>query len=192
MKLPLALSGITLALCSLAVAQDSTGEKVVVPARNSTRPRKVDVATMHGSVTVKAYNGKDVIVEAKGPAGSHSQTVDGMRRIDTGWRGFSVEEEDNVITVRTQLSTSPELTISVPADTSLKLHTMHGDLNADGVNGEVDVATTNGRVKLTNVSGSILAHSLNGPITVSMDKVDASKPLSFSTMNGTIDVTLPA
>jgi len=69
---------------------------------------------------------------------------------------------------------------------------MHGDLNAEGVSGEIDVNTTNGRVKLTNVSGSVLAHSLNGPITVVMDKVDPAKPLSFSTMNGTIDVTLPA
>src|SRR5947207_2343515 len=150
MKLTLALTGITLAVCSLAVAQDTTGDRVVVPARNSTRPRKLDVSIMHGSVTVKAYNGKDVIVESQHSGTGRSRTpevVDGMHRIDLPGRGLSVEEEDNVITVRTNLSMSPELVISVPSDTSLKLHTMHGDLNVDGVNGEIDVNTTNGHVK---------------------------------------------
>jgi DUF4097 and DUF4098 domain-containing protein YvlB len=32
---------------------------------------------------------------------------------------------------------------------------------------------------------------MNGTIKVTMDSVDANKPLSFSSMNGTIDVTLP-
>jgi DUF4097 and DUF4098 domain-containing protein YvlB len=194
MKPMFALTGITLALCSLAVAQEASGEKVVVPARNSTRPRKLDVSIMHGSVTVKAYSGKEVIIETRNSERGRSspQTVDGMRRIDLPIRGLIVEEEDNVITVRQRMPSSGELTISVPADTSLKLQTMSGDLYAEGVNGEIDLNSHNGRVKLTNVSGSVLAHSLNGPITVTMDKVDPVKPLSFSTLNGTIDVTLPA
>jgi DUF4097 and DUF4098 domain-containing protein YvlB len=41
------------------------------------------------------------------------------------------------------------------------------------------------------LSGSVLAHALNGPILVTLDQVDLSKPMSFSTLNGDIDVTLP-
>ena len=52
----------------LALAQD-TDERVVVPARNTTHPRKVDVNLMGGSITVKAYAGKEVIVEARGGSG---------------------------------------------------------------------------------------------------------------------------
>ena len=54
MKPMVALTGLILALCPLAVAQESGGERVVVPARNSTRPRKLDVNLMQGNVTVKA------------------------------------------------------------------------------------------------------------------------------------------
>ena len=57
---------------------------------------------------------------------------------------------------------------------------------------EIDANSLHGEVTLTNVSGTVLAHSLNGGIKVSMDRVDPGKPLSFSTMNGSIDVTLPA
>jgi DUF4097 and DUF4098 domain-containing protein YvlB len=38
----------------------------------------------------------------------------------------------------------------------------------------------------------VVAHTLNGAIHVTMDRVDPSKPLSFSSLNGPIDVTLPA
>jgi DUF4097 and DUF4098 domain-containing protein YvlB len=56
----------------------------------------------------------------------------------------------------------------------------------------VDANDLNGKIRLTNISGSVIAHSLNGSITVSMNRVDPGKPLSFSTLNGGIDVTLPA
>ena len=42
---------------------------MVVPARNTTHARKVDVNLMGGSITVKSYAGKEVIVEARGSSG---------------------------------------------------------------------------------------------------------------------------
>ena len=109
MKLMLALTGITLAVCSPAPAQEAS-ERVVVPARNSTRPRKVDVSLFHGAVTIKAYNGKDVIVETGEPVRTPARTEGGMHRIDTPLRGVNVEEEDNVITIRP--STVPALRLA--------------------------------------------------------------------------------
>ncbi|MBE0711406.1 MAG: hypothetical protein IH583_03405, partial [Candidatus Aminicenantes bacterium] len=43
-----------------------------------------------------------------------------------------------------------------------------------------------------NVSGNTLVHTVNGNIEVTLARVAADKPLSFSTMHGDIDVTLPA
>jgi len=195
MKTTFALAGLALALCSLCPAQDSSAERLVVPARNSSRPRKVTAHMINGSVTVKAYAGKEVIVEvgsspsrsSRGPA-----TVDGMHRLELPPRGLAVEEEDNQIKVSPGPMLHGPLTITVPVDTSLDLHTSHGEINVEGVHGEVVVDCLNGKAILSNVSGNVLAHSLNGAIKVTMDRVDASKPLSFITLNGTIDVTLPA
>jgi DUF4097 and DUF4098 domain-containing protein YvlB len=103
-----------------------------------------------------------------------------------------VEEENNVVTVRMQRAQHGELVISVPPDTSLKLNTMHGEIAVEGVKGELDISSMNGKITLANVSGSVLANTMNGTMKVSMDSVDPNKPLSFSSMNGTIDVTLPA
>ena len=189
------LMGIALIICGAAWSQD-TGERVVVPARNSTRPRKVDVNIMGGAIVVKSYAGKEVIVEATGAGRETRRTEDkraeGMHRIDLPARGLSVEEQDNVVTVRTSNGgRQGTITIQVPQDTSLTLRTMSGSIDVEGVKGELDVNSMNGPIKLTHVSGTVLAHSMNGAMTISMDQVDQTKPLSFSTMNGTIDVTLP-
>ena len=44
---------------------------------------------------------------------------------------------------------------------------------------------------MLNVSGVVVAHSLNGEVLTQMDKVTPDKPMSFNTLNGNIDVTLP-
>src|SRR5215831_359355 len=101
MKPFLALMGVVLAGYPTAVAQEAGGDRIVVPARNSTRPRKLDVSLMQGSLVVKTYAGKDVIVETERSGRNDSRpTPPGMRRIDMPDRGLAVEEEDNVITVR--------------------------------------------------------------------------------------------
>ncbi len=190
-----ALAGLTLAVCSLGLAQDTGSERVVVPARNTTHARKVDVSLMGGSITVKSYAGKEVIVEARGSGRGNrgdDRTPDGMHRLDLPPRGLSVEEENNVVTVRMRNAQHGELTISVPPDTSLTLRTMQGEINVEGVKGELDISSHNGQINLTHVSGSVLANTMNGAMKVSMDSVDPGKPLSFSSMNGTIDVTMPA
>ena len=191
-----ALGGILLAVCSLAAAQETVGvgDRVVVPARSSSRPRKLDVQTMNGKISIRAYNGKEVIVETRASANRRDseRTVNGMRRIDIAPRGLTVEEEDNVITVRTHVNSDGGLVISVPPDTSVTASSHNGEIDIDGLTGEFDVKANNGHLTMTNVSGSVLANSLNGPIRVSMNKVDPNKPLFFSTLNGSIEATLPA
>jgi len=199
MKRNSALIGLTLMVCSFGLAQDTNGERIVVPARDTTHARKLDVSLMGGSITVKSYPGKEVIVEVRGGGRSDrdtnkaaDKTADGMRRLDLPSRGLTVEEENNVVTVRMRDAQHAELVISVPPDTSLTLRNINGGIAVEGVKGELDVNSTNGRITLTNVSGSVLANAMNGAMKVTMDSVDPNKPLSFSSMNGTIDVTLPA
>jgi DUF4097 and DUF4098 domain-containing protein YvlB len=192
MKRIFARTGIALAVCALACAQDSG--RVVVPARNSSRPRVVDASTANGSITVKTYEGKEVIVESGSTRSSRNlRAPDGMHRIDIPNRGLEVEEQDNTITVRDHSPGGGEsIIITVPVDTSLHLHSSNGSLHVDGVHGEIDAETHNGSMKLLNVSGTVLANTHNSSIVVTMDRVDASKPSAFSTLNGSVDVTLPA
>jgi DUF4097 and DUF4098 domain-containing protein YvlB len=189
MKPILASTGLILAACAFAFAQDTTGDRIVVPARNSSHPRVVNCTLLNGAITVKTYAGNDVTVENES-SGSHDASK-GMRRIGASTRGLEVVEEDNAITVHQHPSGNGNVIITVPVDTSLRLHTLSGAIRVDGAHGEVEVHTLNGHLTLTNISGTVTADSQNGPIKVTMDSVDANKPLAFSTLNGEVDLTFP-
>jgi hypothetical protein len=189
MKPSLALAGLLLAVGALACAQETTGGRVVVPARNTSHPRVVNATVHNGSISVKTYSGNEVIVETARERAAAAPA--GMKRIDLP-RGLDVEEEDNVVTVRTHPGGTAHLTITVPAETSLNLKSHNGSIAVDGVHGEIDASSHNGQVTLTDVSGTVVANAFNGALKVAMDGVDPAKPMSFSTFNGAIDVTFPA
>jgi DUF4097 and DUF4098 domain-containing protein YvlB len=178
-----------LAVGALAWAQESTGDRVVVPARKTSHPRVVNVKVHQGSITVKTSSGNEVIVETgrERPAAAPA----GMKRIDLP-RGLDVEEEDNVITVRTQPGAAAQLVITVPTDTSLNLKSFNGSITVEGVHGEIDASSHNGQITLANVSGTVVANAFNGALKIVMDRVDPARPMSFSTFNGSIDVAFPA
>jgi hypothetical protein len=188
MKPILASIGLTLAVCAAGIAQDSSGDRIVVPARNSSH-RVVSCSLLNGAITVKTHAGNDVIVE--GANHGHEEYQGGMRRIGESTRGLEVVQDGDVITVHDQFGNGA-VYLTVPVDTSLKLKTLSGGIDVEGVHGEVEVHTSNGHLTLTNISGTVSADSQNGPIKVTIDSVNSSKPLAFSTLNGVVDVTLPA
>ncbi len=267
-------------------AKEETPDRAVVPLSNPTKPAKIEVTVMRGSITVKGYQGKEVIVEARvrekalagfgdlystgayavaplamatpptGPtpapapapaakpgqidrhvqrdvqaalaatmadqealarriareyekgSGAYSQffqddkkrrdekekKIAGMKQLSGSSSGLEVEEEDNVVTISTQSwKAATDLVVQVPVTSSLEVRSsMDGAVVIEGVSGEIDINNINGPVTLTSVSGNTLVHTVNGDITVVLSRVAADKPLSFSTMNGDIDVTLPA
>jgi hypothetical protein len=178
-----------------AWAQPPAGERVNVPFSDPSRPGQLKVSLIQGSVTVKAYNGKEVIIETGTPAPGRPLPAPppGMRRIVPSGSGLDVEEANNVMTVSVGPPMHPvNLTIQAPANTSLKLNTVSGAIRVEGMQGEIEADSTNGPVTLANVSGSAVAHALNGRVEANFLQVNPQKPMSFSSLNGTIDVTFPA
>jgi hypothetical protein len=190
--------GLLLLSAGALLAQDAS-EKATVPLHDPARPARVHAHLLYGSLTVRGADIKDVIVEAHPRSGgdshdSHPARADGMKRLDLpGNSGLDVVEDDNVVTIKTASFNRPvDLVITVPRHSSLELKcTNGGDIYAEQVEGEIDASNLNGKVTLKNVSGSVTAHSLNGEVLVSLDRIDPTKPMSFSTLNGDIDVTLP-
>jgi hypothetical protein len=264
----------------LAQTKEEPPDRAVVPLTSPSKPAKIEVSVIRGSITVKGYEGKEVIVEARvrekalsnlsgllstgqyfvnppappdvpAPATAPSpapsvqggqraeqlrlrlaqslaeqevlakrltsgdrarslyneyfqdtqkqreekeKKIAGMKQLSGSTSGLEIEEENNVVQIRTQSwKAATDLIIQVPRSTSLEVRsTMDGAVIVEGVDGEIDINNINGPVTLTNVSGNTLVHTVNGNIEVTLARVAADKPLSFSTMNGDIDVTLPA
>jgi DUF4097 and DUF4098 domain-containing protein YvlB len=179
-------------------APDKSKDKVTVPLSSPSQPATVKIHLVSGSIKVTGGSGTEVVVESS--AGFHEgQGADdvpaGMHRLDTGRRtGLDIAEDHNVVTIGTGPSGGAgDLSIQVPVNSSLTVKALNGGhVDVTGVNGELDIENMNGPITLKSVSGSVTAHALNGGITVMLDKVTPDKPMSFTCMNGPIDVTLPA
>jgi Toastrack DUF4097 len=175
-------------------------EALTVNFSDPSRPGLVKVNIINGGIVVKAHSRRDVIIEGK------SQNVlsrgfngrrggpPGLRRIDNNATGLTIEEENNVMTITTRLpGNSSDIEIQVPARTNLSLRTMNGgDIVVEGVEGEIEVTNMNGGVVLNNVAGSMVAHSANGRVLATLREITTKMPMSFSSMNGNVDITLPS
>ena len=189
------LARVALTAILLVGIGEAESDKVTVPLTDPSRPSTVKVSLLNGSITVSAYDGKDVIVEAKARADNETPSrTGGMRRVPMTATGLSVEEENNQVDIGTQsIQRTVDVTLQVPRLTSLRLKTVNnGDITVTGVEGELDVNDVNGEVTLKNVSGNAVAHALNGRLLVTFDRINPQKAMAFSSLNGDVDVTFPA
>jgi DUF4097 and DUF4098 domain-containing protein YvlB len=190
---------VVISIGAAAWAQETTGDRITVPFTDPSRPHTLKVHLLNGGITVKGYDGKDAIIETRGgSSGEHERrrvprTAEGMKRIENTALGLTAEEEDNVLTIGMRPNRDTDIQIQVPVNTSLKLSCVNGgDINVDRISGEIEVNNVNGGVTLTNVSGSVIAHALNRNVVVKLNQITPDKSMSFSSLNGDIDVTLPA
>jgi DUF4097 and DUF4098 domain-containing protein YvlB len=174
----------------------SGGDRISVNLSDPSRPALVKVSLVNGGIAVKAYDGKEIIVEAR--ARNHeserSSSSGGPKRLNISTTGLSVEEENNDVRIGTEsYMRTIDVTVAVPVHTSLKLRAVNdGDIVVTGVEGELDIDDVNGSVTLNNISGSAVAHALNGRLLATFSKVNPQKPMAFSSLNGDVDITFPA
>jgi len=227
------LLGLALLVCLalLGYAQDAKTDRAVVPLTDPAKPALIKADVLMGSITVKGYDGKEVIVEAKVRERSLTDEDDeddedeaairpvrpiaavgaveaeeekeekdkaakiaGMKKIGVVSTGLEVEESNNVVSISAESwKYAVDITIQVPRASSLELDsTNDGDIVVENVSGEIEVENVNGSNTLRNISGNAVVNTVNGDVTVTMTRVTPDKPMSFSSMNGDVDVTLPA
>ena len=64
MKRFICLTIVLFVFASLTFAQKSQVDRVSVPLTDPSKPAFIDISIMSGSITVRSYSGKEVIVEA--------------------------------------------------------------------------------------------------------------------------------
>lgn len=171
-------------------------DNIAVSFSDPSRPGMLHVELISGSIHVTGYEGKEVLIEAVAAEDGDDRSEaapEGLRRIPNTTSGLVVEEERNEMRVSSSMPhRSVALTIQVPTRTSLDLSTINdGDIVVERVDGDIEVNNTNGAVTLSEVSGTVVAHALNADVTASFVRL-SGKPMSFSSLNGNLDVRLPA
>lgn len=176
-------------------AQDTTVELFSVPLSNPGSAGKLIVEQISGSVVVTSYNGNEVVVKASFGDEENKKVKErvGLKKISNSSMNISAEEKNNVVQIiNEQFNRETNFEIKVPANFSLKLSTVNnGDINVEGITGEMDITNVNGSIMLQNISGSASADTTNGDINVTFNSVTKGANMAFSSFNGEVDVTFP-
>ena len=120
--------------------------------------------------------------------------TDGLHRIPTSSLGMTATEHDNQVSVEIDFSQRDvALEIQVPRRTSVHAATVNGGtLSITGVTGEHELENVNGSIVATDIAGALVASTTNGKVQASFTEVTPAKAMSFSSFNGSLDVTFPA
>jgi hypothetical protein len=176
--------------------EDDSGSTARIKFSDPAKPGTLKLALPWAEVHVTGTDGNEIVVTSSLDQKGKAEVDDeGFRRLDTDVT-FELVEKDNVATVTVAgdnlwATQGSEFEIKVPRNTNLILRTeMGGEVEVDGVEGDLDIHSMNGEVTLRDIASSASVETLNGEISASFKRAPV-KPVSFSTMNGEIDVRLP-
>ena len=195
-SLALCATTATAASTPAAASAETNNQRVTVPLSDAARSGTLHVSLVHGSISVKGGNRKDVLVEVRprerGEPEEKSPQAGGLHQIYQP-AAFTVEEENNRVEVTANDPRHAcDIFVEVPVHIDLNLSTVNaGEIEVEGVDGEHEISNVNGAITLKRIGGSVVAHTTNGAINVTLTRVTPGKSMAFTTLNGAVDVSLP-
>lgn len=161
------------------------------------KPGTLRVYIAHGALQIKATDSPDVVTVSTDVQveNKEARRPDGLRVIGSS-ASFTLTENDNVVDLsygrEGPAGGSADFIVTVPRLTSVEISNGYGsDVLVEGVMGDLEVKNMNGEVTLNNVGGGALVETMNGEIRATFASLTPGKPLSFTSMNGQIEVHLP-
>jgi DUF4097 and DUF4098 domain-containing protein YvlB len=164
--------------------------------------QKVNILLQRSNVSIQGHAGNELIIEpdqaltltpiperAKGLKPLYNTASD-----NTGL-GLEVEEVSGVMTIRKATFQKINYVIKVPSKADVRIEVgdwEQNDLSLKDLSGEIEITGKSSDIKLQNITGPVVANTVNGSIEVTISRLEQSKPTHISTVNGFIDVSLPA
>lgn len=164
---------IALLACFSVKGQEKQG--LTFKLADPSKPGQLNVEIFDGSVKIIGYSGKEVIID---PVGKYDPDK------------LFLSQKNNVISLTVDKPNEMSFIIKVPTNFSIFIRIQAaGEIYAENVNGNHDVALISGNITMLKVSGSISANSKNGNVNVEVNPVNG--PLALSNVMGNIELTIP-
>jgi len=192
------LALVTLAVVFLAANLSAQSYKHAI--KNS---KRVVIENLLGEVTFDGYDGNEIIVEVsnfKAPP----KRADGLKAIYGGGEentgiGLTFLELDGSIQISgaSKQSEDAKYTFKIPNSMTLKVNYASPFAESDQIvfknfKNEISIKTLNADIEFIDVTGPITSSTIDGDTKVVFSKVSQESPISISSIDGEIDVTIPA
>lgn len=220
----LSLSILSLLLLSAGAARaDETVTEKLAKTYPLTANGSLSLKNVNGNVTLEAWDRNEVQVEAekkvKAGDAAEARQILGKVRIDVQASASAVRIETKMpkredrsfwdLLTGNDASINVTYHVKVPRGAIVEADNVNGNVQLTGtrgtgrletVNGNIQVAgtagalvleSTNGRIRVTGAEGTVKASTTNGGIEAELTRLAAGKELGFSTTNGGVTVRLP-
>lgn len=170
------------------------GERICEVREYTLRPSgslRVD-AHPNGGIAVIAWEKSEVKVVARVSAWARTEDeakdIASQVQVETG----ATEIRSTGPSMRNRRGWSVSYEIWAPAKTDLRLSSINGGLDVEGISGRLELETTNGGISLQSVAGDVIAETTNGGITVDLEgrRWDGAG-LTARTTNGGVKLRVP-
>jgi hypothetical protein len=180
-------------LSTLALAQNEP-QVINIPLSRPGEPVSVEISILSARIEVIGEEREDASFEVSVEEGTRKiVTPSGTKSLKTGAYSVEVEERDNHIEVDTDWRANKVLLLArVPRNANLELSTVNdGEIIVSNISGKLLLENVNGPITATNINGSVIAESVNENIDVSFSGIAADQAMSFSSVNGDLNIGLP-
>lgn len=189
------------ACCLLAIApaaaRASEGpEKTTIKFSDPAKPGTLRIAVAMGDIQIRGTDAAEITVETELPQENSRPRADGLRVLSES-ATYSLTEKDNVVTLDGGQEFAfgrhdSHFEITVPRSTNIVIKSsLGGEIIVGQVTGDIDVKSLNGEVVLEDVTGGALVETMNGEINARIQTLREGKPISFTSMNGEINLEVP-
>lgn len=188
-----------LLLVSCRLCAAPAGEPTLVRLSHPDQPAVVRVYVAQGTVKLVGSDVLDTVTIASDsePEEKSVTRPDGLRVLSSS-ASFSFTEKDNVVELnygRGGMPGGPEanFVVTVPRNASVEVHDgWNTEISAENLTGDIEIKNLNGGISLSHLGGGAVVETMNGEIKASFDNVAPGKALSFTSMNGPVELRLPA
>ena len=186
---------IGLAVCASGASAQQKPEIITVPVSRPGEPITLEIEFMSARIEVIGEDRKDVQLSITMAGGERKiKTPSGMKTLSGGGGAIEVEEDDNVISVESEMPMGKvEIVARIPRRADLEVSTVQeGEIIVRDVNGTLQLENVDGPITATNINGAVIAESVSEAINVSFSNVNASGATAISSLNGDITLSLPS
>ncbi|WP_020531455.1 DUF4097 family beta strand repeat-containing protein [Flexithrix dorotheae] len=160
---------------------------------------KISIALNNSEVIIEGHEGNDVIIIAKGFK-APPKRAEGLKplyntNVDNTGIGLALIIEGDEMKIEKASREDIDYTFKIPSNVRLVVN--ETQWQGDGIEvhkmaGEVEVNAKNSDIVFKDVTGPIVANTTNGDIEIVYLSLNQEKPNSIKSVNGFVDVTLPA
>jgi DUF4097 and DUF4098 domain-containing protein YvlB len=152
---------------------------------------RVLIQNLYGDVQIRAWDRDEVLVEAT----KHSSDAGRLNEAQ-----IVVDTSSGMVSIRTQYTggdtehpASVEYHIMVPRGANLEnVKLVNGGLSLSGMTGPVKASSVNGSIKAERMEGQVELSTVNGFLDAGFQRIRKCNPISLSSVNGPIKVSLPS